>query len=414
MTSRAPPKVAIFPWGDVVEEFLDPIGLDLDAFAQRMTGGWLFGYVDAFRSLGWDAVIVCASERVRVPRRLNHAGTGATLWAVPGRRSIARRDSIKSARQILRTPWRAFGRLLRAEGCSIVLVQEYEYARFDALAVLARLLGLPVFATFQGGDVTLSRLEARIRPWTLRLARGLIVPSMRERDRLARTYKASQLRIADIPNPIDADEWRASSRSQCRSQCRSELGLPEQALVVVNHGRIDMHRKGLDILLAAWSVFSDTHPTARLLILGSGPDQAEFGEAIDRSGAQGISWENAYSTDRPRLRRWLSAADIYVTSSRVEGMPVAPLEAMACGLPVVASRAHGLPDIFRDGEASGGILVDCEDATGVAHALSRLADAPELRDALGRAARGCIETRFAIPVVAEALSRFMVESGSGA
>ncbi len=354
MTSRAPPKVAIFPWGDVLEDFLDPIGLDLDDFAQRMTGGWLFGYVTALRSIGWDAVVVCASERLTRPRRLIHAGTGAAIWAVPGRRSIARRDSIKSAKQILRTPWRAFARTLRDEGCSIVLVQEYEYARFDALAVLARLLGLPVFATFQGGDLTLSPLEARIRPWTLRLAQGLIVPSTRERDRLARTYTTSNLRIADIPNPIDADEWCASSRSASRS----DLGLPEQALVVVNHGRIDMHRKGLDVLLAAWSVFSEEHPTALLVILGSGPDQAAFGEAIDRSGAKGIIWENAYSTDRPRLRRWLSAADIYVTTSRVEGMPVAPLEAMACGLPVVASRAHGLPDIFRDGEASGGILVD--------------------------------------------------------
>lgn len=410
MTSRPRPKVAIFPWGDVVEEFLDPIGLDLEDFAHRMTGGWLFGYVDSFRSLGWDAVIVCASERVTGPRRLNHAGTGAALWAVPGRRSIARRDSIKSARQILRTPWRAFGQILRAEACSIVLVQEYEYARFDALAVLARLLGLPVFATFQGGDLTLSPLEARIRPWTLRLAQGLVVPSTRERDRLARTYQASNLRIADIPNPIDAQEWRASSRSVCRS----ELGLPEQALVVVNHGRIDMHRKGLDVLLAAWSAFSEKHPTALLVILGSGPDHVAFGEAIDRSAAKGIIWENAYSTDRPRLRRWLSAADIYVTTSRVEGMPVAPLEAMACGLAVVASRAHGLPDIFRDGEASGGILVDCEDAAGVVHALSRLADAPELRDELGRAARACIETRFAIPVVAEALSRFMAASSAGA
>ncbi|SDW99471.1 glycosyltransferase family 4 protein [Thiocapsa roseopersicina] len=409
MTSRAPPKVAIFPWGDVVEEFLDPIGLDLDAFAQRMTGGWLFGYVAAFQSLGWDAVILCASERLTTPRCLTHAGTGAAIWAVPGRRSIARRDSIKSARQILRTPWRAFRRILRSEGCSIVLVQEYEYARFDALAVLARLLGLPVFATFQGGDLTLSPLEARIRPWTLRLAQGLIVPSTRERERLARTYKASNLRIADIPNPIDADEWRASSRSECRS----EWGLPEQDLVVVNHGRIDMYRKGLDVLLAAWSAFSDSHPTARLLILGSGPDQAAFGEAIGGSGAKGIIWENAYSTDRPRLRRWLSAADIYVTTSRVEGMPVAPLEAMACGLPVVASRAHGLPDIFRDGEASGGILVDCEDTAGVANALSRLADAPKLCAELGRAARACIETRFAIPVVAGALSRLMAKSRSG-
>jgi starch synthase len=54
-----------------------------------------------------------------------------------------------------------------------MLVQEYEYARFDALAVLGRLMKIDVFATFQGGDQTLSRVEGWIRPWSLRLARGL-------------------------------------------------------------------------------------------------------------------------------------------------------------------------------------------------------------------------------------------------
>jgi starch synthase len=396
-------RVAIFPWGDVVEEFLDPIGLKLVDFAERMTGGWLFGYVAAFQSLGWEPIVVCASEQVDEPQRLVHAATGATIWAVPGRRTRGQARSRRSLLQMLRTPWREFRAILRQEHCTLVLAQEYEYARFDAIAVLSRLMRLRVFATFQGGDVTSSTLEARVRPWTLRLSAGLLVSSARERDRLAQRYANVPLRICDVPNPIDTEEWRASPRLESRA----ELGLPAQALVVVNHGRIDVYRKGLDILLDAWSRFSPSHPNARLIILGSGQDQERFRHLIRETSVENILWENAYLTDRPRLRTWLSAADIYVTTSRVEGMPVAPLEAMACELPVVASRAHGLPDIFRFGEASGGLLVPCGDAAAVADALARLAAAPELRMTLGRAARDGVESRFAISAVADGLRRFM-------
>ena len=61
------PSLAIFPWGDVIEEFLDPLGLTADDYADRMRGGWLFGYVAGLQAQGWRPVIVYASERVDAP-----------------------------------------------------------------------------------------------------------------------------------------------------------------------------------------------------------------------------------------------------------------------------------------------------------------------------------------------------------
>ena len=399
------PTVAIFPWGDVVEEFLGPIGLGLDDFASRMTGGWLFGYVAALQSAGWRAVIVCASERVAAPRRLEHAGTGAPIVAVPGRRVSERlAPSQRSMRQWLRTPWRGFADALRAEGCTAVLVQEYEYARFDAIALLALVLGLPLYATFQGGDVTLSRLERRVRRWSLRRSRGIVVASERERQRVAAAYGELRLRIGAIANPLDSDEWRVSPKAQARA----ELGLPQDQFIVISHGRIDIRRKGLDVLVDAWRRFSAARPQARLQLIGSGQDHAAFASLLAQARLTNLSWQAEYLTDRPTLRRWLSAADAYVIASRTEGMPVAPLEAMACSLPVVSSRAHGLPDIFEDGERSGGILVPCDDADAIATALERLAASPALRDALGQAARRSIEERFSTRAVGAALANFMM------
>jgi len=142
-------KVAIFPWGEVIEVFLEPIGLTPVDFAERMRGGWLFGYVRGLARAGVGSVIIYASDSVRRPTRLTHAETGAPIWLVPGRRSGAGftrgRPSLAAQQQWRRTPYRAFAKILRAERCDAVLIQDYEHARFDALAALARALGLPVF-----------------------------------------------------------------------------------------------------------------------------------------------------------------------------------------------------------------------------------------------------------------------------
>ena len=396
--------IAIFPWGDVIEEFLDPIGLTLEDFAQRMTGGWLFGYVAALQSAGWRAVIVCASERVSAPTVLCHAGTDAAIHAVPGRRCTAEWGSSQRAKELWRgTPWRAFAGVLRDERCTAILAQEYEYARFDALAALSLRLRLPLYATFQGGDRTLSPIEARVRRWSLRRCRGLVVASARERERLTADYIGLALRIAPIANPIDCNEWQAVPREQARAA----LGIDNHTLLVLNHGRIDIQRKGLDVLLDAWRLFSARRADARLQLIGSGQDHEAFERLLAQAALPGVAWHAAYLTDRGELRRWLSAADAYVITSRTEGMPVAPLEAMACGLPVVSSRAQGLPDIFEQGEASGGIVVPCDDAPATASALERLADSAELRSQLGAAARRSVETRFSVEAVGRQLAAFI-------
>ncbi len=395
--------VAVFPWGDVIEQFLDPIGLTLDDFAQRMTGGWLFGYAAALQAVGRSPVIVCASARVNGIERFEHAGTGTPIWVAPARPPReGRSPAAYSFRRWTATPLAAFRRILAESDCRVLLVQEYEYARFDALAWLARRMDLPLYATFQGGDRTLSLAEAAARQLSLRACRGLIVASAGERARLARAYPRIALDIADIPNPLDTEEWTAVDRTEARAR----LGLPQDRFVAISHGRIDIWRKGLDVLVKAWSELAGD-PAAELVVMGAGQDGEAFGRLLRESGIGNLRWISDYTTDRPLVRRWLSAADVYVTASRVEGMPVAPLEAMACGLPVVATDAQGLPDILAGGEASGGLMVARERPGEIAHALVRLRDDPALRARLGRAARNRTTEKFSLRAVGTALDGFL-------
>jgi starch synthase len=116
-----------------------------------------------------------------------------------------------------------------------------------------------------------------------------------------------------------------------------------------------------------------------------------------------VRWIDTYTNDRSLICRWLSAADIYVSASRVEGMPVAPLEAMACGLPVIATDAQGIVDILGEHEGNGGILVPRDDPARLAAAIARLRGSIALRRTLGKAAREHVERDFSISSVGRAL-----------
>ena len=125
------------------------------------------------------------------------------------------------------------------------------------------------------------------------------------------------------------------------------------------------------------------------MIVGDGPDRPRLEEEI-RSG--GLSGAVQLARERHDVPRLLAAADVFVLASRSEGHPVSVLEAMAAGLPVVASRVGGVPEQVVDGET--GLLVDPGDPKPLAAALERLTGDPALRRRLGAAGRARAEERF--------------------
>jgi glycosyltransferase involved in cell wall biosynthesis len=424
--------VALLLWGNVIEDFLDRVGLSLDDFCERVTGGWLFGYIQALRYTGWQSVLFLVSRGVEAPTRLRHRPSGTRICILPaskvynglargmidpyggsvervfGRVSRLRRASRfarKEAAPYLSTPLWALARNLRREGCSVILTQEYEYARFDICAFLGRLLRLPVYATFQGGDRHSGRLERLVRPVAIRAARGLVIGADSEAERVIERYRIATRKIWRIHNPIDLDLWRPMDREEARRQ----LGLPAQSRIVIYHGRIDIYRKGLDLLLEAWEQIC-AGPCGRdalLLMIGSGHDAAALRERLAAPNLSGVRWHDRYELDRTVMRRYLSAADLSVLPSRNEGFPVAPLEAMACGLPVVGSDIPAMLNIIAHGCASGGLIVPREDPKVLAQTIQRLLDSPDLCREFGRSARRNVEGRFSIETVGRQLDEML-------
>ena len=130
---------------------------------------------------------------------------------------------------------------------------------------------------------------------------------------------------------------------------------------------------------------------ARLRIAGDGPDRPALGAEIDRLGLGEHVELLGTRDDVPDL---LAGSDVFVLSSDSEGLPMSVLEAMAAGLPVVASAVGGVPELVRDGET--GALVRPRDSAALAGAIRRIVSDPALLDRLGDAGRQRVEQQFSL------------------
>jgi glycosyltransferase involved in cell wall biosynthesis len=170
-------------------------------------------------------------------------------------------------------------------------------------------------------------------------------------------------------------------------------------LVVGTLGTI-CKRKGSDVFLAAARRVSEARNGIEFRMVGAPVDGGErpwAEQTLAAARAQGVT-HRAGVEPYVELAEW----DIFVLPSRMDPCPLAVLEAMATGLPVVATRVGGIPEEVGE---DGGLLVESEDAEGVAAAVVRLAGAPELRASLGAVARRRAESLFTLERQAEGLDR---------
>jgi teichuronic acid biosynthesis glycosyltransferase TuaC len=212
-----------------------------------------------------------------------------------------------------------------------------------AAARLARYFGRPLVVSARGSDINLFRTFPFIRrqiQTTLAAAAGVIAVSSALQDAMVELGTPRDS-IAVIPNGVDSARFHPMPRQGARAT----LGLPPGPMILCV-GNLSAN-KGFHLVvdavasLAAEEGMQDLH----LAIVGEGPFRAELARTIQ---ARGI-------TDRVRLvghtphdalRLWYGAADAFCLASAMEGMPNAVLEALACGVPVVATAAGGIPEII--------------------------------------------------------------------
>lgn len=165
---------------------------------------------------------------------------------------------------------------------------------------------------------------------------------------------------------------------------------PGDPLRLVSVGRLS-HVKGQDVLVDAMATALKADPTLALVLVGAGPTRAAL-EA--QCATLGIAGRIQFAGAQQDVRPFLEAADLFVLPSRSEGISVALLEAMAAGLPVVATRVGGTPEVM--GPGSGGLLVEPERPDALAEAILTFSADRDLLAREGRAARSRVAAAFSL------------------
>jgi glycosyltransferase involved in cell wall biosynthesis len=174
-----------------------------------------------------------------------------------------------------------------------------------------------------------------------------------------------------------------------REKARLELGLPPDALVCGAVSRLDA-LKGIDDLILAFAQVEATR-AAYLVIVGEGPERQRLEKIVQDIGVSDrIIWAG-YRAGVPHL---LPAFDIFVQPSMHEGLPNTVLEAMAAGLPVIATGVGGTPELVVNGKT--GLLVPPANPAALADAITALSENPVARGSMGWAGRQRVQQHFTI------------------
>jgi len=298
---------------------------------------------------------------------LREHGVELSVLAIPDRRYLHERGAVRT--------------LCRALRPDVVHTHGYRPDVVDA--GVARRLGIPIITTVHGFTS---------KDWRTRLYERLQVRAFRHFDAVAAVSRPQVdllVRRGVMPERIHLvrNAWMGGTPLLGRDAARRALGLSGANRQIGWLGRFS-HEKGPDVLVKAMALLTDLPVSAAML--GGGPTLASVREEAAQLGvADRITWPGQVPDAAPLL----SAFDLVVLSSRTEGTPIALFEAMAAGVPVVASRVGGVPDVVGDGEA---VLVPADDPEALAAAVRAVLADPAGARTRADAARRRLASAFAL------------------
>ncbi len=217
-------------------------------------------------------------------------------------------------------------------------------------------------------------------------ANAIIVSTEQERADISRLYETGTAKISVLPAGVDLEMFSPSEKSEARRS----LGLPDRN-IVLSVGRVEP-LKGFDILLMAMATLDERADNTVVIVGGGAEDSPELERLRDLARSLGLEDRIIFTgaVSQEQLSVYYNAADVYVMPSYYESFGLVALEAMACGVPVIASRVSGPRSFVRSGET--GYLIDRRCPEPFAQKIDTLLHNPILRESMGRAARSHAET----------------------
>lgn len=263
--------------------------------------------------------------------------------------------------------------------------------------IVGRITGKPVLATIHGRQLNTVDVEVHRATGT----HMSVVCKYTYFHALGLGINPAQLHC--ITNGVDTQRFQPQAASG--SLWRQRHGIGPKVPLVGFVGRL-AHEKGPDMFLRMACLLRQMNPHVHFAMVGEGPMEGslrKFAEQFDLTDCVHMTGVQA---DMPAVYNEL---DVVVSTSNSEAMPFALMEAMACGVPVVATRVGGVPDLIQHGET--GWLVSPGDDLLTAQQVNALLKAPETRKAMGvKARQRCVE-KFSMDISAEAMINLLTRLG---
>jgi sugar transferase (PEP-CTERM/EpsH1 system associated) len=282
--------------------------------------------------------------------------------------------------------WRLY-RLLRRERPSILHTWMFHANVLGR--VLGRRAGVPIIITSRRNVNIGGTLREFLKRQTAGMDDRIIAVCEIAREAEIKRAMMSPDKVVTIYNGISAERF-VDLDPQTAARTRQTFRIPVEAPLLGSVGRLHP-QKGFTDLLTAFAQIRERIPSVRLFLAGGGKSRADL-EAQARS--LGLSEAVTIAGVRADVPEVLAALDVFVLPSRWEGMPNAVLEAMAAGLPVVATAVGGTPEAVVDGVT--GLLVPPRDPGALVQAIEWVLRDPNLRRRMGQAGRKRVEQHFSI------------------
>ena len=293
----------------------------------------------------------------------------------------------------VRSVWRLYQVLSRERPH---IVHTHSWSTLCEGLVAARLARVPILVHGEHGTLNTRRRNLGIQRWVWGRANGVLSVSSRLAERMASQvgFPLEQIRV--IRNGVDLDRFHPRSKASAPAG----LDLPKGALVVGTIGRL-VPVKDQRSLIDATALLHEDGVACSLVLVGDGPLRGELRQyAVDRGVA---NWVH-FTGERRDVQDVLRAFDLFALVSTSEGLSNTIMEAMATGVPVVATRVGGSDELVVDGAT--GFLVPPSSPQATAAAIRKLLEDAPLRMAFGRAARERTEREFGLSRMVTEYERF--------
>jgi glycosyltransferase involved in cell wall biosynthesis len=294
--------------------------------------------------------------------------------------------------------WR-FYRLVRRE--SPLILHNWLFHAIVISRVVGRLCRVPVILSARHNTNIGGPLREKVNRWTSSLDDKVIAISEAVRQAEIQNSHIRPEKIITIYNGIPLN--RLPTRQEGRARMGEGLNIPATAIVLTTVARLHPQKGHADLARLIPGILEKS-PDCHFVWIGDGEEKDKLFALVNQLG---IASHVHFTGSRSDIPYWLAGTDVFVFPSQWEGLGIALLEAMAAGLPVVATAVGGVREVVVDGQT--GFLVPAQDPSSLVNALLQLANDPGLRTRMGQAGQRRVREHFSLEAMVRQTEQLYIE-----